>query len=728
MRTIKVNKLSNHNIFASEFENLQENNIISFSSQGIAVVYGPNGTGKTTLSKTLGGDEGTDFIIEYNNQIFTTENSNNLFYVIKDQNNRHIISGETKEFLLGDNIRYRFELRSKIDNNFKYFCSSCADILKNKYFITTKTSKLFNFLTNSILKNSLKNLANKSSRGKDIKISELITLVNTLSSTPTSLSEIQETKLDFFLQEYKNKKSVIDLIMELTPTVITPNSKVGEIEENNEAIKILNKFPTMHQCVVCDNEDICVETLLDSKTQNKEIIINSLSDEIKDIMELVPSVENDPFNIKNTMISFLETGDISFFTNLQSEFENIKTLFISCLEYDIYKLLETSNLYTDWNEYEEIISAGFELSDEDFAYIQEVIRCNIDRKLEVQQDDNKNIRILLNDEEFLNQDGNELPLSAGELNFISLSFELLKAKNSNASIVVLDDPISSFDSIYKNKIVYGIVKILEEKDTLILTHNLDLVRLLEGQYKKCFKLHLFNNSTGSNNGFILLKNNETDVLLHIDKLLHLFKNDIFDYIKDTNLFLCSVIPFLRGYAQIVDKQNYIESLTSLMHGYRTEVVDISSIYENLVSPKITEYSPSYNITVQDILDMCIGDRDIIDNNEFPLLNKTLKHSLQYLQLRLSVEKTLTDIFDSINTDTDKQLGQIINKAFPNRDDNQQIKYRVSLTSKKTLLNEFNHFEGNLSIFQPAIDISDDSLQREKSEILSILASIKENYS
>ena len=35
--------------------------------------------------------------------------------------------------------------------------------------------------------------------------------------------------------------------------------------------------------------------------------------------------------------------------------------------------------------------------------------------------------------------------------------------------------------------------------------------------------------------------------------------------------------------------------------------------------------------------------------------------------------------------------------------------RIRLTSKKTLINEFNHFEGNLSIFQPAIDITDQVL-------------------
>ena len=76
-----------------------------------------------------------------------------------------------------------------------------------------------------------------------------------------------------------------------------------------------------------------------------------------------------------------------------------------------------------------------------------------------------------------------MPLSSVEQNFLSLTFEFLKAKNSDKPIIILDDPISSFDSIYKNKIAYAIVKILQNKKRVILTHNVDLLRLLDGQLK-----------------------------------------------------------------------------------------------------------------------------------------------------------------------------------------------------------------------------------------------------
>lgn len=49
--------------------------------------------------------------------------------------------------------------------------------------------------------------------------------------------------------------------------------------------------------------------------------------------------------------------------------------------------------------------------------------------------------------------------------------------------------------------------------------------------------------------------------------------------------------------------------------------------------------------------------------------------------------------------------------------------RIRLTSKKTLINEFNHFEGNLSIFQPAIDITDQVLEKERTDLMAFISTL-----
>lgn len=53
-------KIESGDIFTRDFSPLVRNNEIAFpTSEEIAVVYGPNGTGKTSLIKVLGDAKGT---------------------------------------------------------------------------------------------------------------------------------------------------------------------------------------------------------------------------------------------------------------------------------------------------------------------------------------------------------------------------------------------------------------------------------------------------------------------------------------------------------------------------------------------------------------------------------------------------------------------------------------------------------------------------------------------
>ncbi|WP_337914140.1 hypothetical protein, partial [Vibrio cholerae] len=92
--------------------------------------------------------------------------------------------------------------------------------------------------------------------------------------------------------------------------------------------------------------------------------------------------------------------------------------------------------------------------------------------------------------------------------------------------------------------------------------------------------------------------------------------------------------------------------------------------------------------------------------------------LTYLYLRLNVEKGLVDIH-TINTRKHDMLSNIIHASFKGND-HEKIQHRVFFMSKKTLLNEFNHFEIDMNIFQPAIDITDKALNKEREQILNRL--------
>jgi DNA-binding protein Fis len=124
--------------------------------------------------------------------------------------------------------------------------------------------------------------------------------------------------------------------------------------------------------------------------------------------------------------------------------------------------------------------------------------------------------------------------------------------------------------------------------------------------------------------------------------------------------------------------------------------------------------------------------DILDSAEFPLLADTLRQTLIYYYLRMKVEKELVEIFNMpVNQAHPPMLNQIIQRTLSYRptDTDAVIKrdYKVFFTSRKTLLNEFNHFEGNMNIFQPAIDIKPTMFQSEVSAIEEKLIRLRNDY-
>jgi len=77
------------------------------------------------------------------------------------------------------------------------------------------------------------------------------------------------------------------------------------------------------------------------------------------------------------------------------------------------------------------------------------------------------------------------------------------------------------------------------------------------------------------------------------------------------------------------------------------------------------------------------------------------------------------------------LNQIIREAFEcsinDLDYEKKMEFKVFFTSRKTLLNEFNHFEGNMNIFQPAIDIKRSALDKEVKDIEIKLKEVKDYF-
>lgn len=716
---IEFSLIKNADIFTKDFEKFVKNNVINFpSSEAIVAIYGPNGAGKTSFIKAMAGEKETKIEFNLNGTPYKTGTS--VFHVINDQNNRNIIVGEMKDFFLGDNIKREFELKKYLNEERGKIIGEIISKLKSNFSISAAKSPLFELISDLKVTEILRDFVNSKSKGEKFSTEVIIQNFKNIAYVKINLSAEQMAKLNYLKSDYSSENSIIKQISLLELKVLRSSPHIHEIEENTEAITILNRFHK-NQCIVCDTADIDRLALLKSKAENRTNIISTLDKNTQIIIEKIIKIapESDPFDIKHLLLEAISKGEKNNIDELITEFKLIKDLFNKLVLNEIVNVFKYSELPLKFNEHKKLLIEKPEITDEDLLYVQEIINNSMSKKLLLDRDDNKNFRITLSNQEFLGKTRDELPLSTGEQNFLSLTFEFLKAKNSVCPIVIIDDPISSFDSIYKNKVVFAIVKMLHHKKRIVLTHNTDLLRLLDSQYKKCYKLYLLNNTNGEENGFISINNNELEMLISLEKLLNTFRGAIFDHIKDFEIFLISMVPFMRGYANIINNSDLKEKLTQLMHGYKSEKIDIASAYIELFGNKEGKIPSTYEISVQDILSKSVDGINIIDKVQYPLLDKTLRHSFIYLSLRLLVENRLVEKFE-IDTFKDKQLGQIINAAYPDEDDTKQIRNRIRLTSKKTLINEFNHFEGNLSIFQPAIDITDHDLEREHTDIIAFI--------
>jgi len=711
--TLFFSKLQKEDIFCQDFNEFERNNEITFSSQGIAVLYAPNGTGKTSLVKILSNSDNCIFNVSYNGQQYDTS-SNNLFHIINDQNSRNIIAGTTKDFLLGDNIKKEFDLKSYIDKEYGSILAGLIDKLKNNFNISKKTSPLIDKVENTYLKKYIRDLANSQSKGKEIEQEDFVNKIDCLD-----VHEIlyDEEKLNYLIRNCNDKKSFILKILEIDSDKIKKEEAVQQIEENDEAIKILKKFDYKDECVVCDSQ-IEREKLLDNKEENRRKVYEALDAKTKEILEKIIGglAAGDPFNIKAILLDAIKIGNKAVVYDLQKDIENYFEVFNNELNKMFSQCCKQGDIITKIKEYKEILQNKPIMDGEDIRLIQDIVNENIDKKIELQRDENDNLKLFIGDKELINCGRDELHLSSGEQNFISLAFEVLKAKKTD-KIIILDDPISSFDSIYKNKITFILIKFLENREQIILTHNLDLVKLMEHQQPKSFNLYLLNNTLDEENGFIRVNSAEQNILLYLNELLGLFRGDIISVIEDKQNFLVSMVPFMRGYTQIIDSEEK-NNLTQLMHGFNSEKMDLNNIYKNLFK---IDLGIKLEVSADDITNMDISNIKILKQDSYPLLNKTLYHTLTYLYLRLNVEKILVKKY-SINTNKYDQLGRIIGAAFRGNDSN-NISNRIFLNSKKTLLNEFNHFEGNMNIFQPAIDITDTALKKEKESILEFLSKL-----
>lgn len=724
---IVFKKLKVDNRFANSFENWTKNNVISFSNGGFIDIYAPNGVGKSSLARALNNENKSEYEYEYNGKQYTEKSKESPVLVIDDFFFRNIAIRDNEklsDYILGSQIAKELELKEKIETSTKKVKDDIISYLKKEYNIKSKDSCLCGYIKNDSLKKFINSLSNAQDKGKNYSADNLTKLTSEFVLNENK--KIDSNKFNYIKDNIGGKESIIKSIIDFDTNNIKLIHGFSKLDINNDAINILNKHNGITKCIF-EDKHVLPNDIKEQLENNKNLIIKQLDESQKKIINTIFELGDNPFNIKDTFNNSFELGNSTKVEELITEMKEI----ILQIENEIIKkyiqLVKDTELEKDYSEYNKIIEKKIELSEDDEMLLKDIVENCINKKVKLTRDDNKNIIFTIEDNNFIGKSRQELPLSTGEQNFISLYFDLLSAKNSDKEIIIIDDPISSFDSIYKNKIVYSIIKVLaNKKKVIILTHNINTIKLMHHQYKNCFNLYLLNNEKDGDNGFIQINKKEQssealqdmDFILEIKNVISFFKSqEINTDLKDKEQFLLSLIPFMRSYSNLLLSDDLYKKLCKLMHGYENDKVDINEIFKKLFDVDLLQ--SQYEINVEDILQIDIKD-EIIDKTKYPILNRTLYHNLNYLKLRLLVEHTL------YNTDTNKMdwtkyptLHNIIEKYLKNN-----IDLKNKLLSKKTLLNEFNHFEYDMCLFMPSLDISDNKLKEERDNIISICDDIK----
>lgn len=548
-------------------------------------------------------------------------------------------------------------------------------------------------------------------------------------------SDYDEELYNFFLKDYSESgDKYLDEIRNLKTEDLNQIKDVSSIERNIIAKKILKRFENYDKCIVCENDEIINPTeLITNKDKKLAEKINEIkNDEWKQLLNRIMDnySEDKCFNkIKKILTDGIESGDVSNILRLQLEITRIINTFEIKIKNALLEKIKELQFIEQYEEYKKVCLDKVEIT-EDMDLIKEIVKTYMQKEFTIEKVD-KGFILKLDENLIEGVERSELHLSSGEQNFLSLAFELLKAKVINKRITLIDDPISSFDSIYKSKIVFLMMFLLKNMNKIIMTHNIETLRLIDAQQPQYYNLYIMNNTKGgTNNGFIKINDNEKQLLIHLDKLTTAMRNDIVNAIIDEKLYYMSTLPFLRGYINIIkDESQEYKDLSKLMHGYENQnfKIDISKIYKEYLIDDQNKKMNKIELSLIDVLNINLkSSSNIVDKTIYPLLNKSLYRNLCFLVLRVKVEHLLyTKYPDRIDISKDKMLntGAIISKAFPINDQTTK-QWRIRLLSKKSLMNEFNHFEGDLSIFQPAIDISDEALESEINAIEDILKEIE----
>lgn len=317
------------------------------------------------------------------------------------------------------------------------------------------------------------------------------------------------------------------------------------------------------------------------------------------------------------------------------------------------------------------------------------IRAYFENKFDIEKiefnEENKNIKITFK--------RNVETYSEGEIHLIILLFKLYEFRINDSGVLIIDDPLTSYDLINQYKTLFEITNtVSENKKIIVFTHNIEMVNIINSQNRSVFSYQYIEKYQGK----LYLKNidlNESGSILSLKNLLTL------------------------------DKDNYLKLL---IEREKEENEDYHKVFH--YDEPFTLNDSNFNNMSNDNLANIIEDfnENNIKNELFTI--NTFNKIIYMCAIRVWIEKKIyeklrqdTNLQQYINLLKGKQFSEKVNKLFPVNKDSLLMMYfpdatRSFLMSKKVMLNQNEHYLSQIVPFNYALNISLDDLIMEIKEI------------
>ena len=280
--------------------------------------------------------------------------------------------------------------------------------------------------------------------------------------------------------------------------------------------------------------------------------------------------------------------------------------------------------------------------------------------------------------------------SEGEIHLIILLFKLYEFKINDSDILIIDDPLTSYDLINQYKTLFEIVNTASaEKKILIFTHNIEMINIINSQDSGTFRYQ------------------------YIEKYLNKL------YLKNIDMNATGSILSLNNLLDL-DSEKYLKLLIEREKEENDEYHKVFH-YDNSYILQDSEFNGLTNEYFVNLIENFSPD----DINNMTFSQNTFNKIIYMCAIRVWTEKKFYEAIkedkETLRKITGKQFSEKVNVLLPRNSNSLLIhEYpnvtRTFLMSKKVMLNQNEHYQSQIIPFNYALNISLDELVNEINEI------------